>query len=119
MAGSRFSQGARSLSIQFPRRSFWISGPQRRKRYEHDVCLTGNRELMNAIDMNGTSTPGPRQNSSHFSLGSALLECMAGKLGAPECWTNERPFGHTGHGDLRALTRWENEGGKTLSLPLP
>jgi hypothetical protein len=51
--------------------------------------------------------------------GSALLEFMAGKLGAPGCWPNERHFSRTEHEELRALKRWENEGGRTPSLHLP
>ncbi len=27
--------------------------------------------------------------SDHFRTGSALLEFLAGRLGAPECWPNE------------------------------
>lgn len=68
--------------------------------------------------MNITRAANPLPNSSHFSPGSALLEFMAGKLGAPGCWRNEREFGHTGHEELGSLKRWENEGGKTGSLPL-
>lgn len=64
---------------------------------------------MNVTDMAGDT----RNSSSHFSFGSALLEFMAGKLGAPGCWPGETNCGR--HTDLRALNRWENEGGRTLS----
>jgi hypothetical protein len=66
--------------------------------------------------MNATNIAGAKQNSlSHFSFGSALLEFMAGKLGAPGCWPDETHPGGSRHADLRALNRWENEGGRTLS----
>ena len=56
-----------------------------------------------------------RKSSSHFSFGSALLEFLAGKLGAPGYWPDEMHPGGGRHADLRALNRWENEGGRTLS----
>lgn len=66
--------------------------------------------------MNATTIAGDTRNSSfHFSFGSALLEFMAGKLGAPGCWPAETLPGGSRHADLRALNRWENEGGRTLS----
>lgn len=69
--------------------------------------------------MNATDIASDRRNSfSHFSFGSALLEFMAGKLGAPGCWPDETLPGGSRPAELRALNRWENEGGRTLS-PLP
>ena len=66
--------------------------------------------------MNVTNIAGDTRNSSaHFSFGSALLEFMAGKLGAPGCWPGETNPSGGRHVDLRALNRWENEGGRTLS----
>jgi len=66
--------------------------------------------------MNVTNIAGDTPNSSsHFSCGSALLEFLAGKLGAPGCWPDETHPGGGRQADLRALNRWENEGGRTLS----
>jgi len=69
--------------------------------------------------MNTTNLSGRTPNTfSHFHYDSALLEFLAGKLGAPGCWPDEiQPAGGR-QVDPRALHRWENEGGRTLS-PLP
>ena len=52
-------------------------------------------------------------------IGSALFEFMAGRLGAPECWPDQRNDAAYTNGATRAvsraISRWENEGGKTLS----
>lgn len=65
--------------------------------------------------MNATNIAGDTRNPlSHFSFGSALLEFLAGKLGAPGCWPDETHPGGGGRAELRALNRWENEGGRTL-----
>jgi hypothetical protein len=69
---------------------------------------------MNATNMNG-DTP---NSFFHFSFGSALLEFMTGKLGTPGCWPDEPRHGGGRQADLRALNRWENEGGRTL-FPAP
>jgi len=70
--------------------------------------------------MNATKMAGRTRNAfSHFSFGSALLEFIAGKLGAPGCWPNGTHPGGGSQAELRALNRWENEGGRTLSPPRP
>jgi hypothetical protein len=57
----------------------------------------------------------PRQANS----GSALFEFMVGRLGAPECWPDQRnnaAYTNGTAGDAsRAISRWVNEAGKTLS----
>ncbi len=62
-----------------------------------------------------------RQTPHYASFGSALLEFMAGGLGAPECWPDQRHVGASSNGAVRngssAISRWENEGGKTLASP--
>ena len=56
--------------------------------------------------------------SSHFRAGSALLEFIAGRLGAPACWPNESnrklvspPLGD----EAISILRWETEGGRTIA----
>jgi hypothetical protein len=56
--------------------------------------------------------------SSHFTAGSALLEFLAGRLGAPGCWPEEAratrvPAGIPDEGT--SLERWETEGGRTIA----
>jgi hypothetical protein len=62
------------------------------------------------------SEPQKRRQSR---IGSALFEFMAGRLGAPECWPDQRNDAGCTNGAARAvsraISRWENEGGKTLS----
>jgi hypothetical protein len=59
------------------------------------------------------------QKRRQSKFGSALFEFMAGRLGAPECWPDQRNDDACTNGAaravLRAISRSENEGGKTLS----
>ena len=69
--------------------------------------------------MNATNIASDTRNSfSHYSFGSALLEFLAGRLGAPGCWPETLPGGGR-QAELRALNRWENEGGRTLTPLAP
>jgi hypothetical protein len=57
----------------------------------------------------------PRQSN----IDSALSEFIAGRLGAPGCWPDQRNDAAYTNGATRAvsraISRWEHEGGKTLS----
>ena len=56
----------------------------------------------------------PRQANG----GSALFEFMVGRLGAPECWPDQRnkaAYTNGAHDASRAISTWVNECGKTLS----
>jgi hypothetical protein len=54
--------------------------------------------------------------ASHFRAGSALLEFMAGRLGALACWPNETKLLSSRVPDeASAIQRWETEGGRTIA----
>lgn len=60
--------------------------------------------------------------ASHFRAGSALLEFIAGRLGAPACWPSEsyRKLVHSRVPDeANAIQRWETEGGRTIAATVP
>lgn len=59
--------------------------------------------------------------ASHFRAGSALLEFIAGRLGAPACWPNQsyRKLVYSRMADeASAIQRWETEGG-TVAATAP
>ncbi len=89
------------------------------------LCLKGAADLLTMVKDNlsasdslnyAWSEPQKRRQSK---IGSALFEFMAGRLGAPECWPDQRNDIAYTNGAARtvsrAISRWENEGGKTLS----
>jgi hypothetical protein len=56
--------------------------------------------------------------ASHFTAGSALLEFIAGRLGAPACWPNElhrKRVSVSALDDASSIQRWETEGGRTIA----
>ena len=59
-----------------------------------------------------------KANHAYLSAGSALLDFIAGRLGAPGCWPNDnysRSFVTRAPDETpRSIQRWENEGGKTI-----
>ena len=92
---------------------------------EKPLCLNSAAELLLMVKDNlGTSDDlnyaGPEpHNLCQADTGSALFEFMAGRLGAPGCWPDQRNGTACTNGAAgvvsRAISRWENEGGKTLS----
>jgi hypothetical protein len=89
------------------------------------LCLKSAADLLTMVKDNlgasdslnyARSEPQKRRQSK---IGSALFEFMAGRLGAPECWPDQRNDAACTNGAARAvsraISRWENEGGKTLS----
>jgi hypothetical protein len=88
-------------------------------------CLKSAAELLTMVKDNlGASdsldyAPPEPQKPRQANIGSALFEFMAGRLGAPGCWPNQRNDAAHANGAARAasraISRWENEGGKTLS----
>jgi len=60
--------------------------------------------------------------SAHFEAGSALSEFIAGRLGAPDYWSNENhrksSFRHIPD-QARSIQRWENKGAKTTATTAP
>lgn len=93
------------------------------------LCLKSAADLLTMVKGNlGASdslnyTRSEPQKRRQSKIGSALFEFMAGRLGAPECWPDQRnhaAYTYTNgaaRAVLRAISRWENEGGKTLSAP--
>jgi hypothetical protein len=65
--------------------------------------------------------PAPFDDSNaaaHFKAGSALLEFIAGRLGAPACWPNESRRKHLApraSDEMSSIQRWESDGGKTIA----
>jgi hypothetical protein len=89
------------------------------------LCLKSAAELvmmvkdnLGASDSLDYARPEP-QKPRQSNIGSALSEFMAGRLGAPGCWPDQRNDPAFPNGAARAasgaISRWENEGGKTLS----
>jgi hypothetical protein len=88
------------------------------------LCLKSAAELvtmvkgiLGASDSLECPQPEPRKPRQPNS-GSALFEFMVGRLGAPECWPdrgNKVAYTDGAHDASRAISRWVNEGGKTLS----
>ena len=88
-------------------------------------CLKSAAELLTMVKDNlGASdsldyAPPEPQKPRQANIGSALFEFMAGRLGAPGCWPSQRNDAAYTNGAARAasraVSRWENEGGKTLS----
>ena len=89
------------------------------------LCLKSAAELVTMVKgISGASDnldyarPEPHQ-PRQANIGSALFEFMAGRLGAPGCWPDQRNDTAYANGAARAasraISRWENEGGKTLS----
>jgi hypothetical protein len=89
------------------------------------LCLKSAAELLTMVKDNlGASysldyAPSEPQKPRQGNIGSALFEFMAGRLGAPGCWPGQRSdAAHTNgaaRAASRAISRWENEGGKMLS----
>src|SRR4029077_14993344 len=89
------------------------------------LCLQNAAELLATVKdnlgaSNSLNSPRPEpQRPRQSKIGSALFEFMAGRLGAPECWPDQRNGAAYTNGTARAvsraISRWENEGGKTLS----
>jgi hypothetical protein len=89
------------------------------------LCLKSAAELVTTVkdNLGGSDSldyarPEP-QKPRQSNIGSAVSEFMAGSLGAPECWPDQRNDAAYTNGAARAvsraISRWENEGGKTLS----
>jgi hypothetical protein len=102
-----------------------IAPPARSLLKAKPLCLKSAAELVTMVNGNlGASDsldyawPEP-QKPRQSNIGSALSEFMAGRLGAPECWPDQRndpAYTNGAAGAVsRAISRWENEGGKTLS----
>jgi hypothetical protein len=89
------------------------------------LCLTSAADLLTMVKDNlGASDSldyarSELQKPRQANIDSALFEFMAGRLGAPECWPDQRNDAAYTNGAARAvsraISRWENEGGKTLS----
>jgi len=89
------------------------------------LCLKSAAELVTMVKNNfGASdnfdyARSEPQNGRPSNIGSALFEFMAGRLGTRECWPGQRDDAAYINGATaamsRAISRWENEGGKTLS----
>jgi hypothetical protein len=79
------------------------------------TMLKDNLGASDSLDYTRPEPHKPRQ----ANIGSALFEFMAGRLGAPGCWPDQRNdtayTNGAGRAASRAISRWENEGGKTLS----
>jgi hypothetical protein len=79
------------------------------------TMLKDNLGASDSLDYARSELQKPRQ----ANIGSALFEFMAGRLGAPGCWPDQRNDTAYTNGAARAaspaISRWENEGGKTLA----
>jgi hypothetical protein len=92
---------------------------------EKPLCLKSAAELLTMVKDNLGASDNldyarpEAQKPRQANIGSALFEFMAGRLGAPGCWPDQRNdtayTNGAGRAASRAISRWENEGGKTLS----
>jgi hypothetical protein len=95
----------------------WLKARPLRLKSAADL-LTMVKDNLGASDSLNYARSKP-QKRRQSKIGSALFEFMAGRLGAPECWPDQRNDAACTNGAARAvsraISRWENEGGKTLS----
>jgi hypothetical protein len=102
-----------------------IAPPVKPSLKEKPLCLKSAAELLTIVKDNlGASDnldyarPEPHK-LCQANTGSALFEFMARRLGTPEWWPDQRTDAAYTNGSApdvsRAISRWENEGGKTLS----
>jgi hypothetical protein len=91
---------------------------------EKPLCLKSATELLTMVKDNlGASdnldyARAEAQKPRQSNIASALLEFMAGRLGAPGCWPDQRndaAYAKTvARAESPAISRWESEGGRSL-----